>query len=103
MIADELRAVADRADYLVAPHMAKDIRALADRVAEVERDAARYRWMKANCGWEHDGPNNWKWYTLVPFMPGPDNFDAAIDAAIRERIKDKPRPPFDPNQGFGPI
>ena len=27
----------------------------------------------------------------------------ACAAAIRERIKDKPRPPFDPNQGFGPI
>lgn len=82
MIADELRALSEEWPLT---GKTERLRALADRVAEVERDAARYRWMKANCGWEHDGPNNWKWYTLVPFKPGPDNFDAAIDAAMQEK------------------
>lgn len=55
------------------------------RLAELERDAARYRWMVANL--EHDGFGYWLPELCVKegkARPQKDQCDAAIDAAMGE-------------------
>lgn len=71
--------------------LAGDLTAALKRAEEAERDAERWRWFKANCGWEWHGPDSWKWYTLVPFSPQKDG-DAAIDAAIAAAIREAVKP-----------
>lgn len=75
---------------------------LAAATAECERlrkdaaDAARYRWIKANC--EYDGSDDdygegslaqAAWDALLLTSTKPEELDAAIDAAMREGGKDE--------------
>lgn len=81
--------VAISAEELAQLH--HDLAAMTARAEAAERDAERWRWFKANCGWEWHGPDSWKWYTLVPFSPQKDG-DAAIDAAIAAAIREAVKP-----------
>ena len=70
----------------------RELSAAQNEVERLKEDAARWAWFKANCGWERDGPSNWKWYTLVPFSPHGNFGNAAIDAA-RRALLDNPAEP----------
>lgn len=58
--------------------LASDYDALASRLAEAERDAARYRWLRINPDWESEA-------ALSGMTP--EDFDMAVDSAIRAANK----------------
>ena len=84
MIADEIRALAARCALLDAT-VADAIFAIADRVEAVEREAARYRWLRdARYTAAPSGSLVDLWLFSRPTSSGA-GIDSAIDDAIKEQ------------------
>lgn len=72
-------------DVATSPFSNEEVADLIDRLDAAIKDAERYRWMTENYGLDYDGPQAWKFYTIVPHRPITSDkreIDVAIDAAI---------------------
>lgn len=91
MIADEIRAVTKNYKSI---RFNGELLALADRVEAVERDAARYRWLRTRINWR-DKENrhlnsrtrfrSWEHCDYRVCPPESEHIDDYIDAAIKEQ------------------
>jgi hypothetical protein len=64
-----------------------------ERIGELEKDAARYRWLRetADHECEQDSREDYAWFAL--HNESPDELDRAIDSAIEERAALPTQPP----------
>jgi hypothetical protein len=86
-------------DYVLASDHDARVSELERRIEGMEKDAQRYRWLRSKSTYRYDGGqyaldfDNWIPVTAVPYIyddeesepTPPDRFDAAIDAAMKER------------------
>lgn len=72
------------------PHTLKARAALEQRIKELEADAARYRWVRANDGKDGYNPHiQSMWANCKTPYPSSDEWDAAIDRAMSESALQK--------------